>query len=375
MPLHTLALTLCPGIGHVIARRLVTEVGSAEEVFRRRKELPDLIPDLQPAVVRALDCPDALRRATEEMRFVEAHGITCLTFTDPAYPSRLRECIDAPVILFFQGNTDLNAPHIVSVVGTRRSTDYGHQFCEAFARDLARLVPGTVVVSGLAYGTDIHAHRAAMATGLPTVAVLAHGLDRIYPPEHRQWAMDMRACGGLLTEYPSRTRPDRFNFVGRNRIIAGMADATVVVESAERGGALITASLANGYNRDCFALPGRVNDPQSQGCNHLIRDDGATLIQSAQDLVERMNWATPQPKAHTEPIQGNLFPDLTPEQECIVSILSRQGGSLDINTLSVRANISIVRLSPLLMDMELEGIISNRAGGNVVLRLPMPSAH
>lgn len=369
MPLHSLALTHCQGIGYATACLLVSTLGSAAEVFKRRNELQDLIPDLSSSVTKALDNPDAFRQAAEEVRFAEAHGIACLTYNDPAYPSRLRECRDAPIILFFQGETDLNARHIISVVGTRRSTDYGHQFCENFMRDLAQLLPDTLVVSGLAYGTDIHAHRAAMQAGLPTVAVLAHGLDRIYPPEHRQCALKMREHGGLLTEYPQNTRPERFNFVARNRIVAGLADATIVVESADHGGALITANIANDYNRDCFALPGRVTDPQSVGCNRLIRDDRATLIRSAKDLVDCMLWtpATQQPE-HPQPVQGSLFPELSPEQQVIVNTLSKYEGGLDISNLSVRTNLSVPRLYGILMEMEIAGIVRNKAGGNVVLR-------
>ena len=203
----SIALTLCPGIGHIGAKRLIEGMGSAAEVFSRRKELPEIMPGVNPGVVTALDCPAAFLRAEQEMEFVEKNRLSCLTLKDEAYPSRLRECEDAPIVLFFKGNTDFNRLHVIDMVGTRRATDYGKQFCIDFLRDLAVLCPDVLVVSGLAYGIDIHAHRAALANHLPTVAVLAHGLDRIYPYVHRKTAIDMLAQGGLLTEFLTGTNP------------------------------------------------------------------------------------------------------------------------------------------------------------------------
>ena len=271
----SIALTLCPGIGHIGAKRLIEGMGSAAEVFSRRKELPEIMPGVNPGVVTALDCPAAFLRAEQEMEFVEKNRLSCLTLKDEAYPSRLRECEDAPIVLFFKGNTNFNRLHVIDMVGTRRATDYGKQFCADFLRDLAVLCPDVLVVSGLAYGIDIHAHRAALANHLPTVAVLAHGLDRIYPYVHRKTAIDMLAQGGLLTEFLTGTNPDKHNFVSRNRIVAGMSDATIVVESAAKGGSLITAELAEGYHRDCFAVPGRVTDGifqnQSEVNTHAVQ--------------------------------------------------------------------------------------------------------
>ena len=272
------------------------------------------MPGVNPGVVTALDCPAAFLRAEQEMEFVEKNRLSCLTLKDEAYPSRLRECEDAPIVLFFKGNTDFNRLHVIDMVGTRRATDYGKQFCADFLRDLAVLCPDVLVVSGLAYGIDIHAHRAALANHLPTVAVLAHGLDRIYPYVHRKTAIDMLAQGGLLTEFLTGTNPDKHNFVSRNRIVAGMSDATIVVESAAKGGSLITAELAEGYHRDCFAVPGRVTDESSIGCNRLIRDNKAALIQSAEEFVQIMGWAVAEQPARTEGIQRNLFPELTEDR-------------------------------------------------------------
>lgn len=356
----SLALTLCTGVGHIGARRLVAEMGSAVEVFRYRTELPDRLPEVSPAVVAALDNPAAFARAEQEIAFVEKNHLTCLTYHDEAYPSRLRECEDAPVALFFKGQADLNRLRLVAMVGTRQATEYGKQFCADFVHDLAALCPDVVVVSGLAYGIDIHAHRAALSAHLPTVAVLAHGLDRIYPFVHRKTAVDMLQQGGLLTEFMSGTNPDRHNFVSRNRIVAGMTDATVVVESAAKGGSLITAELATGYGRDCFAVPGRVKDAASVGCNQLIRDNRAALIENADDFVKAMGWAVGE--VRPQAVQRSLFLELSEEEMAVVQLLSKQG-DLHINTLVVQSGIPIQRMSALLFELEMKGVLKAWVGG------------
>lgn len=359
----SIALMLCPGIGRIGAKRLIDGAGSAAGVFRLRKELPERIPGVGAAMLKALDCPEAFARAEREMEFVERNHLSCLTLKDEAYPSRLRECEDAPVALFFKGNVDFNRLRVINLVGTRKATDYGKQFCADFLRDLAALCPDVLVVSGLAYGIDIHAHRAALENQLSTVAVLAHGLDRIYPPVHRKTAIDMLENGGLLTEFLSETTLDRHNFVSRNRIVAGMCDATIVVESAVKGGSLITAELAEGYNRDCFAVPGRITDISSAGCNRLIRDNRAVLLQSAEEFVKAMNWDMPSKQPASEGIQRALFLELTEEEERVVGILSRRG-SLHINTLVVEADIPVNRMSALLFGLEMRGVVKAMVGGN-----------
>lgn len=358
----SIALTLCPGIGRISAKRLVDSVGSAVDVFRLRRELPQLLPGVSPSVVTALDSPSAFLRAEREMEFVQKNRLSCLTLKDEAYPSRLRECEDAPIVLFFKGDTDFNRLHVLNMVGTRRATDYGKQFCADFLHDLAVLLPDALVVSGLAYGIDIHAHRAALANNLSTVAVLAHGLDRIYPYVHRKTAIDMLSRGGLVTEFLTETNPDRFNFVSRNRIVAGMCDATLVVESAAKGGSLITAELAEGYHRDCFAVPGRTSDAASIGCNQLIRDSKAALVQSAEDFVRVMGWMPAGEEHKPQAVQRNLFPELTADEECVVRILSRQG-DLHINTLVVEADIPVNRMSSMLFELEMKGVVKAMVGG------------
>lgn len=316
---------------------------------------------MSPTIVTALDNPAAFLRAEHEMEFVEKNCLTCLTLKDEAYPSRLRECEDAPIALFFKGHTDFNCLRVINMVGTRNATEYGKQFCVDFLRDLSSHYPDVLVVSGLAYGIDIHAHRAALANNLSTVAVLAHGLDRIYPYVHRKTAIDMLDNGGLLTEFLTETNPDRHNFVSRNRIVAGMTDATIVVESASKGGSLITADLAIDYHRDCFAVPGRTTDSLSMGCNQLIRDNKAALIQSADDFMLAMGWTTEGSAKH-EGIQRSLFLELTEEEELVVGILTRLG-DLHINVLVVESNIPVNRMTALLFELEMKGVVRALVGG------------
>lgn len=364
--LSLIALQHIPGIGSITAKRLIESIGSATQIFELRTELPSLIPNVQPSLVKALDCPSAHRRAEQELSFIDKHHITCLGYNDEAYPSRLRECDDAPILLFYRGNTNLNPHRIVSIVGTRKCTDYGRDLCERFVRDLAAQLPDVLIISGLAYGIDVCAHRAAIKYGLPTVGVLAHGLDRIYPSVHRNVAAQMTQCGGMLTEYVSFTEPERQNFLQRNRIVAGMADATLIVESAAKGGALVTANIANSYGRDCFAFPGRVDDYASAGCHRLIRNHQAALITSADDFIEAMMWDTPQ-SGRPDAIQRTLFPELSDEENRIVELLEQYVDGAHINTLVVEADIPINRLTALLFELELRGIVRPLAGSSYKL--------
>lgn len=360
--IYSIALTMVPGIGHIGAKRLVEGMKSATDVFRYRKELSERIPGVNERISAALDCPSLIARAEQELGFLQKNRIQCLTYYDEAYPSRLRECEDAPVVLFFKGNADLNSLHILNMVGTRNATDYGTQICASFLRDLKALCPDVLVVSGLAYGIDIHAHREALANELPTVGVLAHGLDRIYPHVHRKTAVDMLEKGGLLTEFLSGTNPDRHNFISRNRIVAGMCDATIVIESAEKGGSLITAELAEGYHRDCFAFPGRMSDEYSKGCNRLIRDNKASLLLSAEDFVQAMGWNIPMTLSEKVSVQRSLFIELSEEEQKIVAILEKLG-NLQINSLVVEADIPVNKMTALLFELEMKGVIRVLAGG------------
>ena len=359
--IYALALTRVPGIGVIGANNLIRKAGSAKCLFTERNRLKDIIPDISNRIVDLLDCPEALRFAETEIQYAESKGIDCLTFNHPDYPTRLLDCNDAPIILFFKGNADLNRIHVINMIGTRRATDYGKGICASFVKELKDLMPDTLIVSGLAYGIDINAHRAAVAHQMDTVGVLAHGLDRIYPAVHRHTAVEMLNHGGLLTEYPTGTNPDPQNFVQRNRIVAGMSDATIVVESAEKGGALITASIANSYNRECFAFPGRIGDPYSLGCNKLIFNNRAQLVRNAEDFLTMMGWITEERKPKAA-VQRELFPNLTDDEQKICTILQKADEGVQINTLVVESNIPINKITGILFELEMKGLVRALAG-------------
>lgn len=359
--LSTMALTKVRQLSQSNARLLYEEIGSAEGVFAHRNDIRDVIPDATVRLVNALaDTDEAFRRAEAEMEFMRGKRVRCITLNDSEYPLRLRECADAPLCLYYCGNADLNATKVISVIGTRHCTEYGRDVCRNFIADLFRYHPDTLIVSGLAYGIDINAHRAALANGMATVGVLAHGLDTIYPSLHRHTATQMVDNGGLLTEYMSHTIPEKGNFVRRNRIVAGMCDATIVVESASKGGAIITAKLAQAYNRDVFAFPGRVYDEHSEGCNRMIKDNNAALIQNAEDLVEAMCWSNPL-KEKAEPLQQELFPGLSDEEELIVKALTGVDDK-QVNQIVVETGLSYSRVSSLMFELEIKGVVAVLGG-------------
>ena len=363
--LYAMALTRISNFNFATALALYREMGSAKAVYDHRADIADVVEGCSPRLVAALaDWGEPLRRAEAEMEFAAKHGIGVLTPADPRYPRRLAECPDAPIALYYKGSADLNRKRVVSIVGTRHSTPYGHDLAVRLVRELRDLCPDTLVVSGLAYGIDICAHRQALACGYDTVAVLAHGLDRIYPPRHRDTALEMLRQGGLLTEFMSATNADKANFVRRNRIVAGIADATVVVESAAKGGALITAAIARGYNRDVMAFPGAVGAPYSEGCNNLIRDNAAALIASAADLVKAMRWEGDAQlgRARKAGIERTLFPELSPDEQAVVDLL-RKAGDLQADIIAVRAALPINRLTALLFTLEMKGVVRPLAGG------------
>lgn len=357
----SIALTKIRGLGLIGALHLIRGAGDATTVFARRKELKELMPDLNEKVITLLDCPEAIKQATQELAFIKKNKLSCLTFNDERYPSRLRNCPDAPPVLYLQGNANLNSLRMVSMVGTRHCTEYGKKICRKFAEDLRLMAPDVLIVSGLAYGVDINSHRAALANELSTVAVLAHGLDRIYPSLHRQTAMEMCSTGGLLTEFPIGTNPDRQNFVRRNRIVAGICDATIVVESAIKGGSLITADIAESYDRDCFAFPGSVDSEFSKGCNCLIKNNKAALITCAEDFLEAMGWKNSEANG-VAPVQRELFVELTDEERLIVNLLKQRGDS-QINVLTVAADLPVNKVSVLLFELEMKGVVRALAGG------------
>ena len=317
-------------------------VGAATPVIEQHRDIRSLIPEASQRLVEAFQDISSLQKWAEaELEWAENNGVQVLCLGDEHYPRRLSECCDAPLVLFYQGTADLNCPRIINVVGTRRSTLYGQDLIRRFVTDLRKLCPDTLIVSGLAYGIDINAHRQALDNGFETVAVLAHGLDMLYPHAHRDTAKQMLNQGGLLTEYATHTNADKQNFVRRNRIVAGMSDACIVVESASHGGALITARLATEYNRDVFAFPGAVGAAYSEGCNNLIRDNKAALITSAFDFVNAMGWQDNMlNRARNEGIERQLFPELSSEEQQIVTVLQREN-DLQINLLTLKTNLPI----------------------------------
>ena len=370
---YAMALTRLTNFNFQQALALYKAVGSAQLLYEHRHDIGDIVKDASPRLTEALkDWSDAMKRAETECRFMEEHRIRALTLTDDDYPQRLKECPDAPIILYYTGNADLNQKRIVSIVGTRRITTYGHDLIRRFIVDLRILCPEVLIVSGLAYGVDICAHRQALANGYPTVAVLAHGLDQIYPYRHRDTAAEMLNHGGLVTEFMTQTSADKPNFVRRNRIVAGMADATVLVESAVKGGGLITCEIAQSYDRSVFAFPGNVGQAYSEGCNNLIRDNGAALISNAQDFVKAMGWPTMQDmplfSQSSDAAVITQIPNLTPEEQQVVSLL-QQTNDLQLNIISVKTDIPIGRLTALLFELEMKGVVKPLAGGTYHLLL------
>jgi DNA processing protein len=364
--LYTLALTRMTGFNFQMALQLYRTLGSGRAVYEHRHDLRDVLPDCSPRLISALqDWSEALARAEAEMAFIDQHHIKVLLLGQPDYPQRLSECIDAPIVLYYMGSADLNSRRVINIIGTRHATTYGKDLIRRLMADFRQLGVQPLVVSGLAYGVDICAHREALSQGFETVGVLAHGLDELYPHHHRDTAKEMLHQGGLLTEYMTQTNADKMNFVKRNRIVAGMCDATILVESAAKGGGLITCGMAQDYDRAVFAFPGAVGAPYSEGCNQLIRNNGAQLITSAQDFVEAMGWQVDgqRQKAESDGIERQLFPELSDDEQKVVTVLA-EVGDLQLNMLSVKTNIAIGALTALLFQMEMKGIVRPMAGGN-----------
>lgn len=363
--LYAVALTRINYFNVATSLKLYRKLGSATNIMEHRHDIRAVLPDATPRLIKALkDISDAMRRAEKELEFDESHRIKPLVFNDDDYPQRLRECEDAPLVVYYRGTADLNKQRIISVVGTRHCTVYGQEIISKFISQLKELCPDVLVVSGLAYGVDIQAHRNALKNGFETVGVLAHGLDYLYPTAHRDTATEMLKQGGLLTEFMTSTNADKINFVRRNRIIAGTADATIVVESAAHGGGLITADIANSYGREVFAFPGNIGMPYSEGCNNLIRDNKAALITSAEDFVKTMGWEQDAKlkKAREKGIERQIFPELTDDETRIVNTLQHTN-DLQANIISVKCGLPISTVASTLFNLELKGIVRLYAGG------------
>ncbi|WP_214228374.1 DNA-processing protein DprA [Pedobacter sp. B4-66] len=353
--IYKIGLTLIKSVGHVTAKSLLEHFGSAEAIFKASKKELLQIPGIGPVTADQILANDALKTAEVQLKFIKKHKVEALFYTDDNYPKRLKHCFDAPVLLYYKGTADLNHSRIISIVGTRKATEYGRELCKQLAVTLADY--DVVIVSGLAYGIDIAAHKESLYQNIPTIGVLAHGLDRIYPSLHQPTAQKMVLNGGLLTEFPLYTNPDKENFPKRNRIIAGLADATIVVEATGKGGALITADIANSYNRDVYAFPGRTIDVSSEGCNFLIKTNRAALINHAKDLAYYLGWdeVKSQKTKQTQMLIG-----LSAEEQKIVDLL--QVSAIRIDELAIQSEMPQSKLAMHLLSLEMQGILISLPG-------------
>ena len=350
--LNTLALMRADGVGDIVAKKLINHLGSAEAVFLAGRKQLLAIEGVGEVLLNNVKNPDVFRQAESELKFIRDNNINAACYLDENYPERLKHCIDGPVLLFSSGNIDIKERKMVSIVGTRQMTSYGSDFTRKLLEDLAPLNP--VIVSGFAYGIDIHAHIVAMDLGLQTIGVVAHGLNQVYPKVHKKYVAKMEENGGFMTEFWSSSNPDKENFVKRNRIVAGLSEATIIVESAEKGGSLITANVANDYNRDVFAVPGRITDKYSMGCNNLIKTQRANLLTGAADLIYIMNWETEDKKQ--KPVQKQLFISLEDDEQKVYDFLLKKGKE-QLDMIALECDMPVFRLSSMLLTMELKGVI------------------
>lgn len=357
--LYQVALTLVPQVGPVQAKILLQHC-EPEEIFHAKRSWLEKLEGIGPVRAASIAGFAGFGEAEAEIRFIEKFRIRPLFLTDPAYPRRLLNCYDSPTLLYYRGEADLNAGKIVAMIGTRNHTDYGRQVTEKMVKDLAP--HGISIVSGLAYGVDALAHKAALRNNLPTIGVLAHGLDQVYPPDHTGLAKDMiRQGGGLLTEFRSGTKPDKHHFPTRNRVVAGMSDAVIVIETGSKGGSMITAELANNYNRDVFAIPGRLSDTKSSGCHYLVRSNKAVLLTEAEELLQLMNWDERKPSQKQKRLQRELFIELTPEEQVIMALLQEKE-SVHIDEMNNRCGLSSSTIAGAILRLELQGIILAKPG-------------
>lgn len=359
--LYKIGLTRIPNVGPVTARQLVAYCGSPRAVFEARKKELVKIPGIGDHTANCIREKKALEMAERECEFIEKHAVQPIFYLDKAFPERLANLPDAPIMLYYRGTADLNHPRTVAIVGTRKPSPYGLKACEELVDGLRTY--GVQIISGLAYGIDVCAHRQCLHANIPTIGVLGHGLGRIYPAQHRQVAEKMSRQGGLLTEYTSQTTPEREHFPMRNRIVAGLCDVLIVVETARKGGSMITAHLANDYHKDVFAFPGRTKDTYAQGCNLLIKSHRAALIEEAKDIAYVMRW---EELDKSQPKQTELFVELTEEEKLIVNLLrEHEGISIDRLTFSTRMKGST--LASLLLNLEFKGMIKTLPGKRYTL--------
>lgn len=355
--LNQLALTLVPNIGDVQAKILVNHFGDASSIFNAKKTSLEKIEGIGGVRAKSIKEFDDFYLAEQELKFIEKYKIKTLFLTDADYPKRLLNCYDSPTLLFYKGSADLNTSKIISIVGTRSNTDYGKQFTEKLVKDLSE--QEILIISGLAHGIDAYAHKAALKNNLPTVGVVGHGLDKVYPSENTALAKEMvKDGGGILSEFFSGTKPDKHNFPLRNRIVAGLSDATVVVETNIKGGSMITAKLADAYNRDVFAVPGRTNDKASSGCNHLIKYNKAILLTDAEELLDVLGW---KEKKKEKKQQKELFVELSAEEKQIVQLLQEKE-MVHIDEINLQSGLSSSSAAAAILNLELQSIIASLPG-------------
>lgn len=354
--LYQIAITLVPGIGDIVGKKLISYCGGVEAVFMEKTRALLKIPGIGRSTVDSIINQKVLSKAEHEIEFIQKNNISVLFYKDEKYPKRLLNCEDGPLLLYYKGNANLNVRRIISFIGTRRATNEGRIICEKFIEGLKN--KDVLLVSGLAYGIDSIAHKAALAEGLNTIGVLGHGLDRIYPAQNKKLASKMIDQGGLLTEFMSNSKPDRENFPRRNRIVAGMCDAVVVVESAARGGALITAGIANSYNRDVFAIPGRLTDEYSKGCNNLIKTNRAVLAESSKDIAYIMGWEDTKVDVVS---QRDMFLELDDDQKTVLEIIELSK-EVSIDKIVMESSLSTSKVASALLILEFEGLIKSLPG-------------
>jgi DNA processing protein len=348
---YLLALQKVEGVGDIVAKKLLTHCGDAASIFNSKASQLASIDGIGSVLISKLKDKSVFAKAEAELKYIENKEIKVSYFQDKTYPERLKHCIDGPLLLFSTGTIDFNNRKIISIVGTRKITSYGTEFCKSLISELAPLNP--IIVSGFAYGVDIVAHQAAIENDLQTIGIVAHGLDQIYPSSHKKYVAKMEQNGGFMTEYWSGTNPEKENFVKRNRIVAGISEATIVIESAIKGGSLITANLANDYNRDVFAVPGRTSDKLSLGCNNLIKTQKANLLTSAADLVYILNWDI---EKTTRSVQKKLFVTLENEEQKIYDYLLKSGKEI-LDIIALECDLPIYKISGILLNMELKGVV------------------
>jgi len=355
---YQIALTLIPKIGAITARKLIEYIGSPEGVFMEKTSTLRNIPGVGEYLASRVSVKNYLNEAGAEINQMEKRGISAVYYQDEAYPWRLKNCADAPILLFYRGTPEFNGAKYLSVVGTRNATGYGREMCEGIISGLAGRHPELLIISGLAYGIDVMAHRFALKYGLDTFAVLAHGLHTLYPSTHADVAGRIMKQGALLSDFPTTVKPERNNFLRRNRIIAGLSEATLVVESGPKGGALITAELAASYSREVFAVPGRVGDTYSSGCNRLIQNNIAALVENGTDIEKLLGW---EPEVGQPAPQVTIETPLTEDERLILQAITEEPG-LGQEILSIRTGIPLHKLPGILLQMELRNWITIMPG-------------